>query len=101
MSGDMSFSIDPGQCMVAHGEIDRAGKAIMSLLSDVESDGKVLLQVWEGEAYETYQARQRQWHADAEVILQKLQQINQGLERAVQLYTHADKRGVEIITGNG
>jgi WXG100 family type VII secretion target len=96
---DLSFSIDPGQCMVAHGEIDRAGKAIMSLLSDVESEGKILLQVWEGEAYQTYQARQKQWHADAEVILHKLQQINQGLERAVQLYTQADRRGVEIITG--
>jgi WXG100 family type VII secretion target len=55
--------------------------------------------VWEGEAFDTYQARQRQWHADAEVIQQKLQQINQGLERAVQIYTQADRRGVDIMTG--
>lgn len=96
---DNSFSIDTTQCMIAHGEIDKAGKAILSLLSELDGDGRVLLDVWEGEAATTYQGRQRQWHQDAEVIVQKLQQINVGLEQAVQIYTQSDRRGVQIIGG--
>jgi len=95
---DLSFSIDPGLCMQAHGEIDAAGKKMMSLLADVEADGKIL-STWEGDAYQAYVGRQQQWHTDAELIVQKLQQINQGLERAVQIYTQADRRGVDMITG--
>jgi 6 kDa early secretory antigenic target len=96
---DQSFSIDPVAVMQAHGEIDSAAGKIMGLLTEVEGDGKILLSTWEGDAHQAYVARQQQWHADAEVIVQKLQQINQGLERAVQLYSHADRRGVELITG--
>ena len=96
---DHSFSIDPFQCMQAHEQIDKAGKAIMGLLSEVEADGGILHQAWQGEAFESYQGRQRQWHADAETILQKLQQINHGLEQAVHLYNQADRQGVQIITG--
>ena len=99
MSDDHSFSIEPVQCMQAHREIGEAATKMMGLLQEVESDGAALTNTWEGDAHQAYIARQRQWHADAEVILQKLQQINQGLERAVQIYTHADRRGVEIITG--
>jgi WXG100 family type VII secretion target len=95
---DFSFSIDPGLCMQAHGEIDAAAKKIMGILANVEADGRVL-STWEGNAYQAYLSRQQQWHADADVIVQKLQQINQGLERAVQIYTEADRRGVSMITG--
>ena len=96
---DQSFSIEPAAVMQAHGEIDAAGRKMMGLLTEVEGDGKILLSSWEGAAHQAYVARQQQWHADAELIVQKLQRINHELERAVQLYTQADRRGVQIITG--
>jgi WXG100 family type VII secretion target len=67
---DQSFSIDPVAVMQAHGEIDSAAGKIMGLLTEVEADGKVLLNTWEGDAHQAYVARQHQWHADAEVIVQ-------------------------------
>ena len=100
MSGnDLSFSIDPVVCMQAHGDLDRAGKKLLSLLADIENDASPLVSTWTGAAQEAYTTRQRQWHSDAEVIVGKLQQITAGLEQAVQIYANADKRGVDLITG--
>lgn len=99
MAGDYSFHIDPTVCTQAHLAIDAAARRIRSLLEEIDQDGQRLLAGWDGAAQEALRARQRQWHADAEAILAKLQQINAGLQRAVQIYVQADRRGVDLITG--
>ena len=97
---DYSFHIEPAVCLQAHSEIDAAARRIRSLLAEVDQDGQRLLTIWEGDAQEAFRARQRQWHADAEVILSELGQINDGLARAVQIYVDADRRGANLITGH-
>jgi early secretory antigenic target protein ESAT-6 len=96
---DYSFHIEPAVCMQAHGAIDSAAKRIRALLEEVDQDGQRLLAGWDGDAQEAFRARQRQWHADADTILTKLGQINDGLARAVQIYVDADRRGAHLITG--
>ncbi|HEY7222293.1 MAG TPA: WXG100 family type VII secretion target [Micromonosporaceae bacterium] len=99
MTGSHAFSINPAVCMDAHLAIDAAARRIRELLEEIDHDGERLLAGWDGDAQEAFHARQRQWHADADTILTKLQQINAGLQRAVQIYVQADKRGVDLITG--
>jgi WXG100 family type VII secretion target len=99
MTGDYAFHIEPEVCMQAHLAIDGAATRIRTLLEEIDRDGQRLLAGWDGQAREAFLARQRQWHADAEAIWVKLRQINAGLDRAVQLYVHADRRGVDLITG--
>jgi early secretory antigenic target protein ESAT-6 len=96
---DLSFHIDPALCMQAHGEIEAAAKRMRSLLDEVEADGKILVAGWEGDARDAYLARQAQWNQDASTILDKLNRINAALERSVQTYVDADRRGVNLITG--
>jgi WXG100 family type VII secretion target len=99
MAGDYAFHIEPAVCLEAHREIGAAAQRIRALLEEVDQDGQLLLAGWDGEAQEAFRARQRQWHADADAILGKLQQINAGLVRSVELYVQADRRGVDLITG--
>lgn len=99
MSGDYAFHIEPAVCTQAHLAIDAAAKRIRSLLDEVDQDSQRLIAGWDGDAQEAFRARQRQWHADADAILARLQQINAGLQRAVQIYVQADRRGVDLITG--
>jgi WXG100 family type VII secretion target len=95
---DTAFHIDPVACRAAHDSIASAINKLTSLLADVESQGRVLLDSWEGEAQEAYYTRQQQWHADADTIKQKLQQINRGLDEAIQIYVQADRAGARLIT---
>ena len=58
MSGDdLSFSIDPVVCMQAHTDLDTAGKKLLSLLSDIESDASPLTSTWTGAAADTVAGR--------------------------------------------
>jgi WXG100 family type VII secretion target len=96
---EYAFSIDKVACLQAHAAIATAAKGIEEALSRIDAEGAILLSSWEGEAREAFLTRQTKWNADADVILQKLRQINAGLEQAVYIYDNADKRGAHMISG--
>lgn len=100
MSDDYAFSIDKSACLQAHQAIGKAATGIQEALSRIDADGAVLLANWDGEAREAFLTRQTRWNADADAILQKLRQINAGLEQAVYIYDHADRKGAQMISGN-
>jgi WXG100 family type VII secretion target len=99
MTSDYSFHINPAVCTQAHGEIAAAANRIRTLLDEIDQDGQRLLAGWDGDAQEAFRSRQRQWTVDADTILDRLRLINSGLQRAVQIYVQADRRGVDLITG--
>ena len=96
---EYAFSINPAVCMQAHQAIAAAARGIEESLDRIDAEGAILVSAWEGEAREAFLTRQTRWNADADVILQKLRQINAGLEQAVHIYTQADKRGAHLIAG--
>jgi WXG100 family type VII secretion target len=96
---DYAFSINMGVCLEAYQAIASAAKGIEEALERINASGKILLSSWEGEAREAFLTRQTKWSADADAILQKLRQINAGLQQAVLIYDRTDKHGAEIIAG--
>jgi WXG100 family type VII secretion target len=96
---DYAFSINKTVCLQAHEAIAMAARGIEESLQRIDAEGAILLSAWEGEAREAFLTRQTKWNADADVILQKLRQINAGLEQAVYIYDNADKRGAQMISG--
>jgi early secretory antigenic target protein ESAT-6 len=98
-TSDSAFSINTAVCLQAHQAIASAARGIEEALNRIDSEGAILLSAWEGEAREAFLTRQTKWNADADVILQKLRQINAGLEQAVHIYDQADKRGAQMIAG--
>jgi WXG100 family type VII secretion target len=88
-----AFNIDPVRCRTAHDNLVAFARQLRSLLSDVDADNSVLIGGWEGDARESFVNRQTRWHADADAILRKLDQINVGLDQAIDIYVAADRQG--------
>jgi WXG100 family type VII secretion target len=94
---DEAFSITPADVLSAKEALRQVVGSIEDALDKIESENRILLGGWDGDAQQEFLRRQAKWNSDAIEIKERLRQLVAGIESAVNSYVGADRQGASII----
>jgi WXG100 family type VII secretion target len=81
----------------ASADIQRAQSALADQLDQVERDAAPLVERWDGEAKQAYQARQAKWRAAAADLGTILHDIKTALDESAADYLHTERRNTSLF----
>ena len=87
-----SFSVRPEQVDVLSADIANDAKGIAQELDNLDTQGKSLIEQWDGAAREAYHQAQRAWHGKLQEMNQILGQISRATSQIAQQYVESDAR---------
>jgi len=95
MANDGMLLVNFGALQQASADINKAISTLQGQLDQLESDAGPLVQTWNGEAQEAYQARQAKWRAAAQDLTQILQNIKGAVDHSTEDYISTEKQATQ------
>jgi WXG100 family type VII secretion target len=95
MANDGMLLVNFGALQQAGADINKAISTLQSQLDQLERDAGPLVQTWNGQAQEAYQARQAKWRAAAQDLTQILQNIKGAVDHSCEDYISTEKQATQ------
>jgi early secretory antigenic target protein ESAT-6 len=95
MAGDGMLLVNFGALQQAVGDINKAVSTMQSQLDQLARDAGPLVQTWDGEAQQAYQARQAKWTAASNDLTHILQNIKSAVEASAEDYISTEKQATQ------
>jgi WXG100 family type VII secretion target len=95
MANDGMLLVNFGALQQASADINKAISTLQSQLDQLERDAGPLVQTWNGEAQEAYQARQAKWRTAAQDLTQILQNIKGAVDHSTEDYISTEKQATQ------
>ena len=92
MANDGLLLVNFASLQQASADIQKAVSTMQTQLDDLERMGAHLVQTWEGEARQAYDARQAKWRASSQDLTQILQNIKAAVDQSTQDYISTEKQ---------
>jgi early secretory antigenic target protein ESAT-6 len=95
MANDGLLLVNFAALQQAGADIAKGISALQNQLDQLERDAAPLVQTWEGEAQQAYQARQAKWRAASQDLTQILQNIKGAVDHSAEEYLSTEKQATQ------